>query len=49
MLDMLALLVDLLELGSFVASYYQEPLGLVLAQMIPPLRATSRTAASGLD
>ncbi len=37
-----ALPVDLLELGSFVASYYQEPLGLVLAQMIPPLRATSR-------
>src|SRR6185295_9488356 len=37
-----ALPVDLLELGSFVASYYQEPLGLVLAQMIPPLRAPSR-------
>jgi primosomal protein N' (replication factor Y) len=30
---------DLLEVGSFVASYYQEPLGLVIAQMIPPLRA----------
>src|SRR6478672_958804 len=47
--QMPALPADLLELGSFVASYYQEPLGLVLAQMIPPLRATSRAAASGLD
>lgn len=30
---------DLLELAAFVASYYQEPLGLVIAQMIPPLGA----------
>jgi primosomal protein N' (replication factor Y) len=40
-----ALPADLLDLGSFVASYYQEPLGLVIAQMIPPLRATGRTVA----
>jgi primosomal protein N' (replication factor Y) (superfamily II helicase) len=37
--------VDLLDLASFVASYYQEPLGLVIAQMIPPLRTTRRSAA----
>ncbi|HVN36409.1 MAG TPA: primosomal protein N' [Casimicrobiaceae bacterium] len=36
---------DLLEAGSFVASYYQEPLGLVVAQMIPPLRAARRAIA----
>ena len=36
---------DLLEAGRFVASYYQEPLGLVIAQMIPPLRAVRRSAA----
>ena len=47
--EMPVLPIDLLELGSFVASYYQEPLGLVLAQMIPPLRATSRTAAPRFD
>jgi primosomal protein N' (replication factor Y) len=28
---------DLLELSEFVAGYYQEPQGLVLAQMVPPL------------
>ena len=27
---------DLLDLAQFVATYYQEPLGLVLAQMLPP-------------
>ncbi len=43
--EMPALPADLLDLGSFVASYYQEPLGLVLAQMIPPLRASARTTA----
>ena len=36
---------DLLEVASFVASYYQEPPGLVIAQMIPPLRATRRADA----
>jgi len=36
---------DLLELAAFVASYYQEPLGLVLSQMTPPLgqRPATRT------
>jgi primosomal protein N' (replication factor Y) len=29
---------DLLELADFVAGYYQEPLGMVLAQMLPPAR-----------
>src|SRR5215467_16211920 len=38
---------DLLEVGSFVASYYQEPLGLVFAQMLPPLRVTRRSAKRG--
>ena len=33
---------DLLALAEFVARYYQEPLGLVLAQMLPPLAAVSR-------
>ena len=28
---------DVLDLAEFVARYYQEPLGLVLAQMLPPL------------
>jgi len=28
---------DLLQLADFVAGYYQEPLGLVLAQMVPPV------------
>ena len=41
--DLPSLPNDLLEVGSFVASYYQEPLGLVVAQMIPPLPATRRT------
>src|SRR5215467_13495426 len=41
--DLPALPDDLLELGGFVAGYYQEPLGLALAQMVPPLgRAGSR-------
>ena len=35
--DLLPLPDDLLDLGRFVASYYQEPLGLALAQMVPPL------------
>src|ERR1700738_2243105 len=28
---------DLRELASFVSTYYQEPIGLCLAQMLPPL------------
>ncbi len=32
-----ALPEDLLELACFVAGYYQEPLGLALAQIVPPL------------
>jgi len=32
-----ALPADVLELARFVATYYQEPLGLALAQMLPPL------------
>jgi primosomal protein N' (replication factor Y) len=41
--DIPALTSDLLELARFVATYYQEPLGLALAQMLPPLSsATSR-------
>jgi len=35
--DIPALPGDLLELARFVAGYYQEPLGLALAQMVPPL------------
>ncbi len=45
--DLPALPEDLLDLAEFVARYYQEPLGLVLAQMLPPLVALpSRTAPS---
>jgi primosomal protein N' (replication factor Y) len=29
---------DLIDLASFVAGYYQQPIGLCLAQMLPPLR-----------
>jgi len=36
---------DLLALADFVSSYYQEPLGLVLAQMLPPLPAARDVAA----
>ena len=35
--DVPPLAEDLLQLAAFVAGYYQEPLGLVLSQMIPPL------------
>src|SRR5512144_796230 len=34
---------DVLALAEFVARYYQEPLGLVMAQMLPPLGAAART------
>ncbi len=45
--DLPALPEDLLGLAEFVARYYQEPLGLVLAQMLPPLAALPpRTTAS---
>jgi primosomal protein N' (replication factor Y) (superfamily II helicase) len=37
--DLPALPPDLLDLARFVADYYQEPLGMVLAQMLPPLGA----------
>ncbi len=40
--DVPPLPADVLELAEFVAKYYQEPLGLVLAQMLPPLAAVSR-------
>jgi primosomal protein N' len=40
--DVPALPPDVLELAQFVAAYYQEPLGLALAQMLPPLAAKSR-------
>ncbi|HYR00667.1 MAG TPA: primosomal protein N' [Casimicrobiaceae bacterium] len=44
--DVSALSDDLLELARFVAGYYQEPLGLALAQMLPPVGpARSRLAA----
>jgi primosomal protein N' (replication factor Y) len=33
---------DLLELARFVAGYYQEPLGLVLAQVVPPVVRAGR-------
>ena len=33
---------DVLALAGFVARYYQEPLGQVLAQMLPPLSASMR-------
>ena len=45
--DVPALSADLLELARFVATYYQEPLGLALAQMLPPLAsAVSRKKRS---
>src|SRR5687768_10114257 len=38
---------DLLALADFVSSYYQEPLGQVLAQMLPPL-GSGRARASAI-
>ncbi len=41
---------DVLVLAQFVSGYYQEPLGLVLAQMLPPIGAgagASRSATGG--
>jgi primosomal protein N' (replication factor Y) len=40
--EMPALSADLLDLAHFVADYYQESLGRVLAQMLPPLGADLR-------
>ncbi|MET0918580.1 MAG: primosomal protein N', partial [Burkholderiales bacterium] len=42
--DVPPLPADLLGLAEFVAKYYQEPMGLVLAQMLPPLAAVTRRA-----
>jgi primosomal protein N' (replication factor Y) len=42
--DIPALPADLLELAGFVSGYYQEPLGLVLAQVAPPLAARQPAA-----
>jgi primosomal protein N' (replication factor Y) len=39
---------DLLALAQFVAGYYQEPLGLVLAQMLPPAGANRTLSARSL-
>ena len=36
---------DLRELASFVSNYYQEPIGLCLAQMIPPLAQGNESRA----
>ena len=44
---------DVLDLARFVSTYYQEPLGLVLAQMLPPQaagkEASSRSRRSALQ
>ena len=48
--DIPPLPADVLALAQFVSGYYQEPLGLVLAQMLPPIGASggaSRVATSG--
>ncbi len=36
---------DLIDLASFIAAYYQQPIGLCLAQMLPPLVAAPATRA----
>lgn len=36
---------DLLDLARFVSAYYQEPIGLCIAQMLPPLSQTNRVRA----
>ncbi|MGH8799885.1 MAG: primosomal protein N', partial [Casimicrobiaceae bacterium] len=36
---------ELIELASFIAGYYQQPIGLCLAQMLPPLAARSALRA----
>ncbi len=42
--DVPALPADLLDLAEFVSGYYQEPLGLVVAQIVPPLAPPRRMA-----
>ena len=42
--DVPPLPADVLALAEFVAKYYQEPMGLVLGQMLPPLAAVTRRA-----
>ncbi len=42
--DVPPLPADILGLAEFVAKYYQEPIGLVLAQMLPPLAAAAPRA-----
>ena len=42
--DVPPLPTDILEVADFVARYYQEPMGLVLAQMLPPLAAAAPRA-----
>ena len=48
--DVPALSPDLLELARFVATYFQEPMGLALAQMLPPVASApprkKRTSSS---
>ncbi len=44
--DLPAMPADLLDLAEFVARYYQESLGLVLAQMLPSLVAAPRRATA---
>ena len=36
---------DLIDLASFIAAYYQQPIGLCLAQMLPPLVAAPAARA----
>ncbi len=40
---------DMLALAEFVSRYYQEPIGQVLAQMLPAARHPHRQAARGRD
>jgi primosomal protein N' (replication factor Y) len=44
--DIPPLPTDLRELASFVSTYYQEPIGLCLAQMLPPLAQGGGSRAS---
>ncbi|MEP7206300.1 MAG: primosomal protein N' [Casimicrobiaceae bacterium] len=37
---------DLLALAAFVSGYYQQPLGMVLAQMLPPIAGDGRRATA---
>ncbi len=44
--DIPVLPAELLDLAGFVAAYYQEPLGLVLAQVLPPLGTVGARATT---